>query len=112
MKMDTQLYSLIDNCRIAKQNWMIEQEKPEEPRRGRSAPPSPAEIAHKAFMDASNDIAGAAPKTLEGWRAKWRQIVEHETEFDAGDASFNLKMMKLMLTEFEALVVVKAIAVA
>jgi hypothetical protein len=49
---------------------------------------------------------------LEGWRAKWRQIVEHETEFDAGDASFNLKMMRLMLAEYAVLVPVEAIAVA
>jgi hypothetical protein len=105
MHTDKIIFSLIDACRTAKQNWIIEQEKPEEePRRGRGAPPSPAEISLRAFLDASNATEGAAPKTLEGWRAKWRQIVEHETEFDAGDASFNLKMMRLMLAEFEAIV--------
>jgi hypothetical protein len=54
----------------------------------------------------------AAPQTMAGWFAKWRQIVEHETEFDAGDASFNLKMMRLMLAEYAVLVPVEAIAVA
>jgi hypothetical protein len=75
-------------------------------------PQSPAEISLRAFLDASSAMEDAAPQTMAGWFAKWRQIVEHETEFDAGDASFNLKMMRLMLAEYAVLVPVEAIAVA
>jgi hypothetical protein len=102
--MDSHMLSLIDTFRTTKQIWPSEQEKPEEPRPGgRSAPPSPAELSLRAFMNASYAVEGAAPQTMAGWLAKWRQIVEHETEFDAGDASFNFKMMQQMVAEFEAI---------
>jgi hypothetical protein len=48
MHNDKIIYSLIDTCLTTNQNWIIEQAKPESPRRGRAAPPSPAQVAPSA----------------------------------------------------------------
>ena len=110
MHTDKIIFSLIDTCRATRQKWQHEDEIcVYQPGRGRSGPPLPVQIACDAFVDASAAMEGAKPKTLDGWFAKWLQIVRYETEFDYGDADYNLKMMQKMIVEFEAL---EAIAVA
>jgi hypothetical protein len=56
------------------------------------------------FTEATGNLRAAAPKTVPEWLAKWQQLVKHEEEFDAGDADFNLKMMRRMVDELETIV--------
>jgi hypothetical protein len=99
---------LIAACRIANEKWMIEieQDKPE-PSLGRSL--SPAKTSCDLFLDSCAALEEAAPSTKAGWLAKWRQVVSFETQYDYGDADYNLAMAQQMLAEFAVL---EAIAVA
>jgi hypothetical protein len=104
LKMDALLYSLIAACRTARLNWQHEDEIfVYEPGRGRSVPPPPVQLACDAFVDANDAMEKATPRTQAGWLAKWAQIVEYETEFDYGDADYNLKMMQQMMAEYAGL---------
>jgi hypothetical protein len=107
MHNDQIIYSLIATCRTANQNWMIEQEKPEERRAGgRSGPPSPQETTCKAFIDASEAMEKAVPRTLEGFVAKWEMFFNHEKQYEGwSGASDLLGFMGRMLTDIAPLVV-------
>jgi hypothetical protein len=107
--MDANIHSLIAACRTANQKWQHEDAiYIHQPGRGRAAPPSPAQMACEAFLDASRAMEEAVPKTMAGWLAKWRQVVSLETQYDYGDADYNLAMAQQMLTELAPLVLVEA----
>jgi hypothetical protein len=107
--MDALLYSLIAACRTANKKWKHEMKiYVHVPGRGRAAPP--VDVACEAFLDVNADLIAAAPKTLEGWRAKWREFHCVEVEYAGwtGESDYR-DFIGQMLAEYMAL---EAVAVA
>jgi hypothetical protein len=108
MHNDQIIHSLIAACRTANEKWKHEDAiYIHVPGRGRAAPP--VQIACDAFVDANAVLIAAVPKTLEGWRAKWREFHCVEVEYAGwtGESDYR-DFIGQMLGELAVLVPVKA----